>query len=449
MIGKTLSHYEIVEKLGAGGMGVVYRARDTRLNRSVAFKVLSDEYAADPERRRRFVQEARTASAVNHPAIAQIYDADEADGIVFIAMEFVDGRTVRELVIARELDLLSAIEVATQVAEGLEKAHGAKIIHRDIKSDNIMVTPDGHAKILDFGLAKPLEPDGTDGGDADPEATLMETVQATQAGMVVGTISYMSPEQARGHELDHRSDLFSLGIVLYEMVAGERPFRGESPLDTLHAIAFEETKSVTSLRANLPPSINRVITKCLRKKPEDRYGSAAQLARDLKAVRAEVDSGISRAVPLAERVRETAAAFRQRAPGGRIVPAVLGGLFVIAMAEMIFLDSGALSVLIPLSVVGLLVYRRARNKRPRLMKGFAKKVSKQSEVRVVVVQDPEVTVVVENPLAKTYVHLNAALDRANKKLFFGGRFSMIVRENLPEHELRELLMRPGVLFVRD
>jgi predicted Ser/Thr protein kinase len=449
VIGKTLSHYEIVEELGAGGMGVVYRARDTRLNRSVAFKVLSAEFASDPERRRRFLQEARAASSVNHPAIAQIYDADEADGVAFIAMELVEGRTVRSLITARELDLLAALEVAVQVAEGLEKAHAAKIVHRDIKSDNIMVTPDGHAKILDFGLAKPFGADGADRDDVDPDATLVRTMQATQAGMVVGTIGYMSPEQARGRTLDHRSDLFSLGIVLYEMVTGELPFRGESPLDTLHAIAFEETRPVTSIRANLPPSLHRVVTRCLRKRPEDRYDSAAALAKDLRTVGREVDSGISRGVPLAERVRDAAATLRAKAPGGWIVPAVLIGVLLVAILGAILSDSDAFGTLIPLAVVGLFIYRRARNKRPRLMKSFAKKVAKVDEVRAVVARDPEVIAVVENPLAKTYVHLNSAMDRVNGKLFFGERFSLVIRDGLTEDELRELLARPGVLYVRD
>jgi serine/threonine protein kinase len=269
MIQRSLKHYQIEEALGKGGMGVVYRARDTRLNRFVAIKVLSDQFTSDSERRARFLQEARAACAVNHPAIAQIYDADEEDGVTFIAMEFVEGSTVRRLIKNRELDLLGAVEIAIQITDGLAKAHAAGIIHRDIKSDNVMVTPDGHAKILDFGLAK-LDATEPENGGADPAVTIQQTIAATQEGLVVGTIGYMSPEQARGRTLDHRSDLFSLGVVLYEMVTGELPFQGESPLDTLHAIAFDETRPVTSIRANLPVSLHRVVTKCLRKRPEDR-----------------------------------------------------------------------------------------------------------------------------------------------------------------------------------
>jgi eukaryotic-like serine/threonine-protein kinase len=454
VIGKTIAHYEIVEELGSGGMGVVYRARDTRLHRSVAFKVLSREFASDPDRRRRFLQEARSAGSVNHPAIAQIHDADEADGIAYIAMELVEGRTVRELVASRELDLLAALEVGTQVAEGLQKAHDANLVHRDIKSDNIMVTPDGHAKILDFGLAKPIDAGDGDGGEADPDATIVRTLEATQAGMVVGTIGYMSPEQARGRTLDHRSDLFSLGIVLYEMVTGEMPFRGESPLDTLHAIAFEETKPVTTVRRNLPPGIQRVITKCLRKKPEDRYASATLLARDLKVVAHEVDSGITRAVPIAERLRDLAASFgsqamEPRTPGPWLIPVALVGLLAIGLFAMLALDNGALTSLFPLSLLGLLVYRRARNKRTRLLNGFAKRAARLEEVRLVTANDPQVTVVVVNPLAKTYVHLNAAMDRTNRKLYFGEKFTLSIREDVEEEEFRQLVARTGAFFARD
>lgn len=193
LVGRSLSHYDVVEQLGAGGMGVVYRATDTRLNRSVAIKVLPDGFMADQTLKARFLQEARSASAVNHPAIAQIYGVDQADGIDFIAMELVEGRTVRRLVQERELDILGAVEIGIQIAEGLAKAHEAGIVHRDVKTDNVIVTPDGHAKILDFGLARPFQ--GADGDGLDPEATIQATVQATQAGMVVGTIGYMSPER--------------------------------------------------------------------------------------------------------------------------------------------------------------------------------------------------------------------------------------------------------------
>jgi serine/threonine protein kinase len=445
MIGQTLGHYEITEKIGAGGMGVVYRARDTRLNRSVAFKVLSEDFVSDPERRRRFLQEARSASAVNHPAIAQIYDVNEADGVAFIAMELVEGRTVRQLVADRELDLLGAVEVAIQVADGLAKAHDAKIVHRDIKSDNIMVTPDGHAKILDFGLAKPFgDSDSSDG--EDPEATLMKTL-ATNPGMVIGTLAYMSPEQARGRDVDPRSDLFSLGIVIYEMVAGQLPFHGESPLDTLHAIAFEETRPVTAIRTNVPPSLHRAITKCLRKQPQDRYESAGELSRDLRTVVREIDSGISHAVPLSERLRDGIANLRETKASGWMLPAaVLVGVLVIV--ALIF-RSDVFPSLITFAIIGFLVYRRFKTKRHRLVRGFAKQAAKMQEVRLVSVHDAQVTVIVQQPLAKTYVHLNSLLDRMNNKFFIGERFTLSVREDPPGSEIRRLLESTGVAYVGD
>src|SRR5512140_1933503 len=230
MIGQMVKHYEVEELLGRGGMGVVYRARDTHLGRPVALKVLPPEVSRDPDRKARFLQEARAASAVNHPAIAQVYDVDEGEHGIFIAMELVQGRTVRTLVQERELDALGAIEIATQVAGGLHKAHEAGIVHRDIKPENVVVTPDGHAKILDFGLAKLTEPD-TQSQDGISQ---METLAKTQAGFVLGTLRYMSPEQARGQAVDHRSDIFSLGVLLYEMVTGQLPFSGTPALDTLH-----------------------------------------------------------------------------------------------------------------------------------------------------------------------------------------------------------------------
>ncbi|HMB70603.1 MAG TPA: serine/threonine-protein kinase [bacterium] len=448
MIGKTIGHYEILQEIGAGGMGVVYRARDVRLDRPVAFKVLPEDLTRDAHRRARFLQEARSASAVNHPAIAQIYDADEIDGIAFIAMELVEGRTVRQLIAARELDLLGAVEIGVQVAEGLSKAHDAKIVHRDIKSDNVMVTPDGHAKILDFGLAKPFGEAAADGDDADPEATIRNTL-TTMPGMVVGTLAYMSPEQARSRPVDQRSDLFSLGVVLYEMVAGELPFHGESPLDTLHAIAFEETRPVTALRANVPASLQRSINRCLRKQPQDRYESAEELARDLRAVGKEIDSGISTAVPLGERFRESLESLRGAGPTAWLLPA--GALAAAVM--VIVLISGSGEGKIPLTFffafVGLMVYRRIRNRRPRLLKRFAKKASKMSEVRVVSWHETQVTVVVEKPLAKTYVHLNSLMDGLNGKLFFGDRFTLSVRENVPADEVRALLQSSGVVYVSD
>ena len=215
LTGKALKHFQVEEMLGKGGMGVVYRGRDIRLDRPVAIKILRPDLTENRDRQRRFLQEARSAAAVTHPAIAQIYDVDEADGMTFIVMEFVEGRTVRQLIANHELDLVGSVEIALHVAEGLSKAHKANIVHRDIKSDNIMLAQDGHTKLLDFGLAKLLEPIvANDGKDIDRDLTKTRILQETQAGMVLGTAAYMSPEQARGKPVSQSSDIFSLGIVL-------------------------------------------------------------------------------------------------------------------------------------------------------------------------------------------------------------------------------------------
>jgi tRNA A-37 threonylcarbamoyl transferase component Bud32 len=451
MIGSTLNQYEVEEVLGRGGMGVVYRARDTRLNRPVALKVLSAELTAEEDRRRRFLQEARTAGAINHPAVAQIYDVDEADGVTFIAMEFVEGKTIRELVMGRELDILGAVEIGIQAGEGLAKAHEMGIVHRDIKADNIMVTRDGHAKILDFGLAKLLDPAVGSAGESGSQgrASLMETIARTQDGVVLGTVAYMSPEQARGQKVDHRSDIFSLGIVLYEMVTGQLPFTGDSPLDTMHAIAFEETRPVTTLRANLPPSLQRVASRCLRKRPEDRYDSARALVQDLKGVQQEIESGISVKTPLAERFREGLRSLREMAPAEWVWP-VLGASALVVMLILAF--SGwdtQFWTLVFLGFVGLLIYRRIRNRRYRLIKRFTAKVRKMSEVRLIVFQGNESTVVVDRAMAKTYVRINALMDKVNSKRFFGDPFTVAVRDGVSVEEVRSLLAGPGVSYVRD
>ena len=373
MIGQTVKHYEVESPLGKGGMGVVYRARDTRLGRPVALKVLPPEFVRDDERKARFMQEARAASAVNHPAIAQVYEIDEGPEGLFIAMEFVEGRTVRAIVQANELDVLGALEIAHQVAGGLQKAHDAGIVHRDIKPENVIVTPDGHAKILDFGLAKLVE--GTAGGEHD--ASHMETLARTQAGFVLGTLRYMSPEQARGQAIDHRSDIFSLGVVLYEMVTGQLPFSGSTPLDTLHAIAFEETRPITALRPNLTPSLQRIVTRCLRKRPQDRYASAKELAGDIKTVQRELESGISSRTPIATRLREQWQSWRDCPVGEWILPAAaVLAVAAILVTFVVMRRVGGFSSLIVPGIVGLLLWRRFRNRRRRLAGKFVKKAAK-------------------------------------------------------------------------
>jgi len=448
MIGQAVKHYQVEELLGQGGMGVVYRARDTRLGRPVALKVLPPEFSRDQDRKGRFLQEARAAAAVTHPSIAQVYDVDEGPEGLFIAMELVEGKTVKALIQGRELDLLGALEIATQVGGGLQKAHEAGVVHRDIKPENIVVTPDGHAKILDFGLAKLLEPTAP---QAPEGISHMETLAKTQAGFVLGTLRYMSPEQARGQAVDHRSDIFSLGIVLYEMVTGQLPFSGTTALDTLNAIAFEETRPMTALRPNLPPSLQRVVTRCLRKRPQDRYPDAKELVGDLKTIQREVESGISSKAPLGARLQEQWASLRDRTLGEWLLP---GLALVIALAVLlsVFFRPAVENVvpgLIFPAIAALLVWRRFRNRRLRLARRFVAKVRKMAEVRLVALDGMRFTVVADRAQAKTYVRANALLDGVNSSMFFGDPFTLVIREDVSPEEEKTLLSGPGVLYVRE
>jgi predicted Ser/Thr protein kinase len=448
MIGQAIKHYQVEELLGQGGMGVVYRARDTRLGRPVALKVLPAEFTRDEERKGRFLQEARAAAAVTHPAIAQVYDVDEGPEGLFIAMELVEGKTVKSLIQGRELDLLGALEIATQVAGGLQKAHEMGIVHRDIKPENIMVTRDGHAKILDFGLAKLLEPPASEAPDG---ISHMETLAKTQAGFVLGTLRYMSPEQARGQAVDHRSDIFSLGIVLYEMVTGQLPFAGLTALDTLHAIAFEETRPMTALRPNLPPALQRIVTRCLRKRAQDRYPDAKELVGDLKTVQREVESGISSKVPLGLRLQEQWRSLRDRTLGEWFLP---GAILVIALAVLLTVffrhsAEGAIPGIVFPAIVGLLIWRRVRHQRLRLARRLVAKVRKIPEIRLVALDGRRFTLVADRAQAKTYVRANALLDSVNSSMFFGDPFTLVIREGLPPEEEKTLLAGPGVLYVRE
>jgi len=448
MIGQAIKHYQVEELLGQGGMGVVYKARDTRLGRPVALKVLPPEFSRDQDRKGRFLQEAKAAAAVIHPAIAQVYDVDEGPQGLFMAMELVEGKTVKALIQGRELDLLGALEIAQQVGGGLQKAHEAGIVHRDIKPENIVVTPDGHAKILDFGLAKLLEPAAA---QAPEGISHMETLAKTQAGFVLGTLRYMSPEQARGQAVDHRSDIFSLGIVLYEMVTGQLPFSGSTALDTLHAIAFEETRPVTALRPNLPPSLQRVVTRCLRKRAQDRYPDAKDLVAELKTVQREVESGVSSKAPLAARLQEQWLSLRDRPLGEWLLPAAV---LVVALAVLlsIFFRRSAESVFPSLlfpGIVALIVWRRFRNRRLRLARRFVAKVRRLPEVRLVALDGMRFTVAADRAQASTYVRANAHLDSVNASMFFGDPFTLAVRDELPEEEEKALLSGPGVLYVRE
>jgi tRNA A-37 threonylcarbamoyl transferase component Bud32 len=446
VIGRTVGHYEIEAEIGRGGMGVVYRARDTRLNRAVAFKTLPPELARDDDRKNRFLREARAACAVNHPAIAQIYDVGEAEDVLFLVMELVEGRTLRELLRAQELDVLGALEIAMQVAGGLAKAHESGVIHRDIKADNIMVTSDGHAKILDFGLAKLRDL----GGSSEDATALsqMETAMRTRAGVVVGTLQYMSPEQARGHAVDPRSDVFSLGVVLYEMVTGQLPFCGASALDTLHAIAFDEVRPVTSLKPNLPASLQRIIVRCLRKKREDRYEDAHSLLDDLRHVKEEVESGTSRPVPLMDRLQEQLRALRDLTPGEWLWRVVALAISVWVVVALVSARGISLPGLLLLGGAGLLLYRYVRNRPMRLVKRFSRRVARLPEVRYVIAERQHVTVVADRALAKTCVHVSALMDDVNSRLFFGQPFQASVIDNVSPVEAARLMSHARTLYAR-
>lgn len=276
MIGQTISHYEIVEKLGEGGMGVVYKAHDTKLDRTVALKFLPGHLAALPEERQRFLKEAKAAAALNHPNIAHIYEIDEFNGQAFIAMEFIEGKSLREMIDQRPLKINDAIRITIQIAEGLHAAHRKDVIHRDIKSANIMVPTSGQVKIMDFGLAK-----------------LAGQSMLTKEGSTLGTAAYMSPEQAQGEKVDKRTDIWSLGVVLYEMIAGQLPFKGDYENAIMYSIINAEPEPLTSVRTGVPPALDSIIEKALAKDPETRYQNVDEIPADLKAIE-KLTSGVSR-----------------------------------------------------------------------------------------------------------------------------------------------------------
>lgn len=291
-VGKKFGRYDILLQLGKGGMGEVYLAKDSKLNRNVALKVLPAELAANHDRMLRFVQEAKAAAALNHPHVAHIYEIGEHEGLNFIAMEFVDGKTLREKIHRERTELTKLLKYLQQVASGLAKAHAAGIVHRDLKPDNIMITRDGYAKILDFGLAKLTEiptPD-PDGGTVSDAATVALEPHS-MPGRLMGTVFYMSPEQAKGKTgaIDYRSDIFSFGCVLFEAVTRRRPFQGESNVESLYKIVYEPTPQIKDLNPSAPPDLQRIVRRCLAKDPDDRYQSIQDIAIELKDLRRELE----------------------------------------------------------------------------------------------------------------------------------------------------------------
>jgi eukaryotic-like serine/threonine-protein kinase len=316
--GTKLGRYEIRSKIGAGGMGEVYLAEDTQLHRKVALKVLPAEVAANKDRMRRFNQEATAAAALNHPNIAHIYEIGESEGTSFIAMEFVDGVTLREKIHRDQTDLRRLLRHLQHAAEGLAKAHAAGIVHRDLKPDNIMVSRDGHPKILDFGLAKLIEspPLSSHSGSGESEVATAILPQHSAPGAIMGTVGYMSPEQAQGKigDIDHRSDIFSFGCILYEAVTGQKAFEGKDAIDSLNKIIREPAPPISSLNPSAPADLQRIVRRCLAKDPEERYQTIKDVAIEIKELRRELQ--------LAADVERTAAPAEQNAraqPGEEIV----------------------------------------------------------------------------------------------------------------------------------
>src|SRR5437016_13304009 len=285
MIGAKLGNYRILEKIGAGGQGTVYKATDTKLGRSVVIKVLPPELTAKEANLKRFEREARLASSLDHPNICTIFDLNDIEGIHFIAMQFVDGKNVRQLVSGRPLDLRSALSITIQVADALAAAHARGIIHRDIKAGNVMVTPAGQAKILDFGLAKLLDGEGAGPGG-------IHHTDLTEVGIPYGTATYAAPEQARGERVDARADIFSTGVLLYEMLTGTWPFQGKTSVDVRHAVLHEEAKPLSEARpGGAPPKLQAILDRAMAKDPKQRYQKTTEMRDELRAALREIEMG--------------------------------------------------------------------------------------------------------------------------------------------------------------
>ncbi|MEK7677479.1 MAG: protein kinase [Verrucomicrobiota bacterium] len=429
-----------------GGMGLVYRAYDTRLHRPVAVKLLSAELTSDPERKQRLLQEARAAASISHPAIAQIFYVDEEKGVTFVVMELVEGKTVRDLVLNRELDLLGAIDIAIQVADGLAKAHERGIVHRDIKPANVMLTRDGHVKILDFGLAKLLDPTRDQGPDGTQRLDPTQMAQ-TQPGVVMGTPAYMSPEQVRGVPVDFRADIFSLGVLLFEMATGQSPFRRENFLDSLHAVAFDETPPMNSIRAPIPDELQRIVSRCLRKRPEDRHPNARLLVEELRLLRRNTEAGVAYRTTWWKRMVDAWDRLRHLPPSRYAWFAA--GTASLALALYLSISQIGMWGLVFVVLAGLYLYRHVRNRPQRMQEWFVQRVAKIPEVRLIAFQDRQVTVVVDRPVAQLYGRINAYSSACNRKLYSGQPMTVSILHDVSPEQLRKMLASPGVQYVRD
>src|SRR6266849_5952575 len=299
--GVRLGPYEILDAIGAGGMGEVYRAKDTRLDRTVAIKILPAQFSSDPVRKQRFEREAKTISSLNHPHICVLHDVGHQDGIDYLVMECVEGETLAKRLEKGALPLEQVLKIGGQIADALDKAHRSGVVHRDLKPGNIMLTPTG-AKLLDFGLAKPAAPLAS---VATLTAAVTQSSPMTEQGAIVGTFQYMSPEQIEGKELDGRSDIFSLGAVLYEMLTGQRAFQGKSQLSVASAILEKEPAPITTVKPLTPPALDHAIRRCLTKDPDERWQTARDLARELEwAAESGTQAGVSGQISARSKTRE-------------------------------------------------------------------------------------------------------------------------------------------------